>query len=212
MSLPSSGTPDLFAHVHARGARADAPPLVLLHGTGGNEHDLMAFGRAIAPDSDLLGIRGRASEGPVTRWFRRFGEGRFDLEDMAAKAAELAAFLADMRLRLGWTRAPVAVGYSNGANMAGGGLLMRHPEALSGAILMRTMAGLEPRAGLDLAGRKVLLLSGADDPLAPAASRARLAGALADAGAEVREEITGPGHGLVPADADAARRFLAGLG
>ena len=199
-------------HVHHEpGGDNGAPPLLLLHGTGGNEHDLIAFGRQISPGSSLLGVRGRLLEGSLTRWFRRHGEGLFDLADMAERAAELAAFTASAGLRFGWSRAPVAIGYSNGANIAAG-LLMRHPGVLSGAVLMRTMNGLSPEPGLDLAGTPVLLLSGRHDPLAPEASRAVLVAALKQAGAVVSEKTTASGHGLETGDADAAQDWLARLG
>jgi phospholipase/carboxylesterase len=198
-------------HVHHEpGSDSSAPPLLLLHGTGGNERDLIAFGRQIAPGSSLLGVRGRLLEGSLTRWFRRHGEGLFDLADMAERAAELASFIASAGQHFGWSRAPIAVGYSNGANIAAG-LLMRHPGALSGAVLMRAMNGLSPEPGLDLAGTPVLLLSGRHDPLAPEASRAVLVAALKQAGATVNEQTTASGHGLEAGDAQAAQAWLASL-
>lgn len=198
-------------HVHHQpGSDSSASPLLLLHGTGGDEHDLMAFGRRIAPGSSLLGVRGRLLEGSLTRWFRRHGEGLFDLADMAERATELAVFVSSAGQHFGWSRAPIAVGYSNGANIAAG-LLMRHPGTLSGAILMRAMNGLSSEPGLDLAGTPVLLLSGRHDPLAPEASRAVLVAALKQAGAVVTEAVTASGHGLEAGDAHAAQGWLASL-
>jgi phospholipase/carboxylesterase len=199
-----------FHICHEPGSDAHAPPLLLLHGTGGDEHDLMAFGRRIAPASSLLGVRGRLLEGSLTRWFRRHGEGVFDLADMAERATELAAFTGSAAQRFGWTRAPIAVGYSNGANIAAG-LLMHHPGVLGGAVLMRVMNGLSPSPGLDLAGTPVLLLSGRHDPLAPPASRALLVAALEEAGAAVDQQTTAAGHGLEVGDAEAAGGWLAGI-
>ncbi len=198
-------------HVHHQpGSDSSASPLLLLHGTGGDEHDLMAFGRRIAPGSSLLGVRGRLLEGSLTRWFRRHGEGLFDLADMAERATELAVFVSSAGQHFGWSRAPIAVGYSNGANIAAG-LLMRHPGTLSGAILMRAMNGLSSEPGLDLAGTPVLLLSGRHDPLAPETSRAVLVAALKQAGAVVTEAVTASGHGLEAGDAHAAQGWLASL-
>jgi len=195
---------------HQPGSDGHAPPLLLLHGTGGDEHDLMAFGRRIAPGSSLLGVRGRLLEGSLTRWFRRHGEGLFDLADMAERATELAAFVGSASQHFGWSRAPIGVGYSNGANIAAG-LLMRHPDTLSGGVLMRAMSGLSPEPRLDLAGTPVLLLSGRHDPLAPEASRAVLVAALKQAGATVSEQTTASGHGLEAGDAHAAQGWLASL-
>jgi phospholipase/carboxylesterase len=143
----------------------------------------------------------------MTRWFKRFGEGQFDLADMAARAKELAGFIAAARERHGFVQAPIALGYSNGANIAAA-LLMRHPDALSDAILMRAMNGLAPAPGLDLTGKRVLFLSGAHDPLAPEASRALLKSALTQAGASVSETIAAPGHALTMQDALAAKAWL----
>jgi phospholipase/carboxylesterase len=196
-----------FHHRFEPGLDPAATPLLLLHGTGGNEHDLITFGRAIAPRAPLLGVRGRVLEGPVNRWFRRFGEGRFDLEDMERRAGELAGFVAEAGRSFGFATAPIAVGYSNGANIAGA-LLMRHPDVLSGAVLMRAMNGLGPAPGLNLAAKRVLLLSGAHDPYGPADSRAILTANLRAAGADVSEEIAAPGHGLVQRDLTAAASWL----
>jgi phospholipase/carboxylesterase len=179
----------------------------LLHGTGGDENDLVPFGRMAAPDAALLGLRGRSPEGFVNRWFRRHGEGVFDLPDMEARAAELAAVIGRAGRRFGFTGPPIAIGYSNGANIAAA-LLMRHPGTLAGAVLMRAMNGLSPAPGLDLRGKRVLLLSGAQDPLAPEASRAILVSSLQSAGASLDQRITAPGHSLDRGDVEAVREWL----
>lgn len=184
-----------------------ATPLLLLHGTGGDESNLMPLGRAIAPDAPLLGVRGTVMEGTITRWFKRYGEGRFDLEDAARRADELATFIEIASVKLRFATMPVAVGYSNGANLSSA-LLMRRPEMLHSAVLMRAMDTVMPVPGLDLAGKRVLFLNGASDPLGPADSRARMVAKMTAAGAEVTEKVTGLGHDIGMADAVAAREWL----
>jgi phospholipase/carboxylesterase len=196
---PSGSTPE---------KATQRPALLLLHGTGGDENDLIEFGRGVALGTTLLGLRGQVREGWMNRWFRRHGEGIFDLPDLEARAAELAGWLERHAAALGLTRPPVAVGYSNGANIAAA-LLMRHPGALSGAVLMRAMNGLSPRPDLALTGCPVLLLSGRDDPLAPPASRRVLVEALLGAGANVSEQVSAPGHGLAIQDIEATRDWYA---
>lgn len=189
------------------GTDADAVPLLLLHGTGGDESSLLSLGRAISPDAPLLGVRGTLMEGMITRWFRRFGEGVLDLDDAARRADDLATFIEIAAVKLCFASMPIAVGYSNGANIASA-LLMRRPEMLHAAILMRGMDTLDPEPGLDLGGKRILFLNGADDPLAPPESRARMVAKMRTAGAEVAEQITGPGHDIGMDDALAAQTWL----
>lgn len=196
-------------HIHHEPGDADATPLLLLHGTGGDERDLIAFGRAVAPRSPLLGLRGRRTEGPVTRWFRRHGEGVFDLPDLEARQAELLSAIEAAPAAFGFARPPVAIGYSNGANITTAMLMRGGARALSGAVLMRSMAGLEPRPDLDLAGLPVLMLDGAYDPLAPTASRS--AQWLTQHGAQLERKTGGPGHELTADDMRLTRDWLARL-
>jgi phospholipase/carboxylesterase len=197
-------------HIHLeRGVDPTAAPLLLMHGTGGGERDLIAFARAVSPGATLLGVRGQLLEGGrVTRWFRRHGEGQFDLDDLAQRADAFASWLGRACAAFGLSHPPIAIGYSNGANMASA-VLMRHTDAFVGAVLMRGMNTLPLAPGGTLAGRRVLFLNGAQDPLAPEASRAQLIAAMRAGGAQVSEVVTAPGHGLAQADADAAARFVA---
>lgn len=200
-----------FIHRHEPGSDPAAPPLLLLHGTGGDEGDLLPLGRAVAPGSALLSPRGKVLENGMPRFFRRLAEGVLDEEDVRRRAAELAGFVAEARRAYG-LGAPVALGFSNGANIAAA-LLLLAPETLAGAALLRPMLPLrdEP-AGEGLAGRPVLLLSGAADPIVPAASAARLAAVLTEGGAAVRHEtLPGAGHGLAQADLALVTSWLAGL-
>ena len=195
-----------FIHRFEPGQSPDAPPLLLLHGTGGDEADLLPLGRAVAPGSALLSPRGKVLEGGMPRFFRRLREGVFDEEDVRARAHELADFVAEARAAHGLP-APVALGFSNGANIAAAMLLLR-PEALAGAVLLRAMVPLGDPPAAALRGKPVLLLSGQMDPIVPADNAARLAGMLRDAGATVQHRIMPTGHGLSQDDVAAAGTWV----
>jgi phospholipase/carboxylesterase len=182
---------------------AEARPLLLLHGTGGDENDLVPLGRAVAPGAALLAPRGRVLEHGMPRFFRRLAEGVFDEDDVRRRAVELADFVADARGRYGFA-APVALGYSNGANIAAAVLLLR-PQALSGAMLLRAMVPLREAPRDDLAGKPVLIVSGAQDPIAPPDNAARLADVLRQGGAAVEHRVLSAGHPLSNADVKLAR-------
>ncbi|MEJ1935568.1 alpha/beta hydrolase [Nostoc sp. NIES-2111] len=184
-------------------------PLLLLHGTGGDENDLLPLGAEIAPGAALLSPRGKVLEGTMPRFFRRLREGIFDIEDLRFRAGELAAFVRDSQARYG-IAAPIAVGYSNGANIAAATLLL-HPGTLSGAVLLRAMVPLKPEAKPDLASTPVLIVSGAKDPIVPASSAAELAAMLREGGAAVTHEILHTGHGLTGQDVVLARAAVAGM-
>jgi phospholipase/carboxylesterase len=198
-----------FAYVHRfePGADPSLPPLLLLHGTGGDESDLLPLGRAIAPGAALLSPRGNVLEGASPRFFRRFREGLFDEDDVRRRAGELADFVSAARRAYGLAR-PLTLGYSNGANIAAAVMLL-HPGTLEGAILMRAMAPLAEPPRPDLSGLPVLILSGRNDPIAPRASAERLASALAAAGARVERVELPAGHGLTQADVTKASAFYA---
>ncbi|MQT13809.1 alpha/beta hydrolase [Segnochrobactrum spirostomi] len=198
---------DAFAHRFEPGA-ASAAPLLLLHGTGGDENDLVPLGRAVAPQAALLSPRGNVLEGGMPRFFRRLREGVFDEDDVRRRAAELADFVAAARTRYGLA-APIALGFSNGANIAAATLFVR-PEALAGAILLRAMVPLAVPPKADLTGKRVLMLSGVVDPIVPAENVNRLAAMLRDAGATVRHEVLPGGHGLSQADLTLAKAWLTG--
>jgi phospholipase/carboxylesterase len=196
-----------FHHRFEPGARPSARPLLLLHGTGGDENDLIPLGRMVAPGAPLLSPRGKVLESGMPRFFRRLAEGVFDEADVRLRAGELADFIAGARATYGLA-APIALGYSNGANIAAAVLLLR-PEALAGAILLRAMT---PLARVDavgsLAGKGALIVSGADDPIAPPANAARLKAMLEAAGARVEQRILAAGHELSQADVRLAHGWL----
>src|SRR3984957_18017783 len=165
-----------YIHRFEPGADPSRPPLLLLHGTGGDETDLIPLGRAIAPGAALLSPRGNVLEGDMPRFFRRFREGLFDEDDVRRRAGQLANFVSEARRAYGVAQ-PLALGYSNGANIAAAVLLL-HPKALAGAILLRAMAPLADLPSPDLFRVSVLILSGLNDPIAPRSSAERLAAAL----------------------------------
>ncbi len=195
-----------FHHRFVPASAPGLPPLLLLHGTGGDENDLVPLGEAVAPGAALLSPRGKVLEGGMPRFFRRLAEGVFDHEDVVRRAHELADFVAAARREYGLA-APVALGFSNGANIAAA-LLHLRPEALAGAILLRAMVPLPSPPAHDLSGRRVLMISGAMDPIIPPANSAELARTLQAAGAEVRHEVLPVGHGLVRPDLDLAKAWL----
>ena len=189
-----------FAH-RFEPATGENRPLLLLHGTGGDETDLLPLGRAVAPGAALLSPRGQVLENGMPRFFRRLREGVFDEADVVRRANELADFVAEARETYG-IGAPVALGFSNGANIAAAMLMLR-PEALAGAALVRAMTPFRehpetlPRA---LAGKPVLILSGAMDQIVPAANSAALAAQLGAAGADMRHVTVPASHALTSAD------------
>lgn len=187
---------------------ASAPTLLLLHGTGGNEHDLLDLGASLAPGANLLSPRGKVLENGMPRFFRRLAEGVFDEADLKLRTAELAEFVISASARYGFSmKSLTAVGYSNGANIAASLLLLR-PGILSGAVLLRAMVPLIPETPPQLVGTKVFLASGLGDPILPIENARRLASMLREAGAAVDFHEIHAGHQLTSAELDAAREWL----
>jgi phospholipase/carboxylesterase len=182
------------------------PPVLLLHGTGGDEDDLLPLGRLVAPRAALLSPRGNVLEEGMSRFFRRYREGLFDEDDLRRRANELADFVAEARQAYR-IAAPFALGYSNGANIAAAMALLR-PQTLVGVILLRAMAPFAAPPKPDLSGMPALILSGLSDPIVPAASVERLALALSVAGARVERETVRASHALSQDDVVRAKAFL----
>jgi phospholipase/carboxylesterase len=197
-----------LSHLHrfVPAAEPGQAPILLLHGTGGDETDLLPLGRTIAPGAALLSPRGKVLEGGMPRFFRRVAEGVFDEDDLRRRSHDLADFVAEAREAYRLV-APMAVGFSNGANIAAAVLQLR-PEALAGAALLRAMVPLADPPSADLAGKPVLILSGASDPIVPADNAARSARALAAAGAVVDHRTLPVGHGLSQADVTITKDWL----
>jgi phospholipase/carboxylesterase len=201
----------MTSHVpfHSRFEPATRPglsPLLLLHGTGGDETDLLPLGRSLSPGAALLSPRGQVLEGGMPRFFRRLAEGVFDEEDVRRRAADLADFVTEARTTYG-IAAPIAVGFSNGANVAAA-MLMLHPETLSGAVLLRAMPPLANPPSTPIDSTPVLLLSGRLDPIVSEEGAARLASDLKRGGARVRHEVLNTGHGLGRDDVDRASVWI----
>jgi phospholipase/carboxylesterase len=191
---------------------AGAPPLLLLHGTGGDEHDLLPLRGHLAPDAPVLSVRGTVLENGMPRFFRRLQEGVFDEDDLRARVDELAAFLAEAETEHDVAAGSwVAVGFSNGANIASA-LLFRRPEALAGAVLLAAMVPFRdgPDPDVDLSGKRVAVSNGRRDPMATAAHTRTLVTQLRDQGAEVVEFPHDGGHGIDPRTLPALRAFVAG--
>jgi phospholipase/carboxylesterase len=182
--------------------------LLLLHGTGGNERDLIPIGHELDPDASLLGVRGKILENGMPRFFRRLAEGIFDLEDLQKRTHELADFVVSAAEHYKIDiKHIVAVGYSNGANIAASMLLLR-PEALGAALLFRAMVPLVPETQPDLAAKRIWIGAGAHDAIIPASSTKRLVEMLRAAGADVTIRFFQSGHELTSDDVDLAREWL----
>ncbi len=198
-----------FIHRYVPAGRSGLPPLLLLHGTGGTEEDLLPLGEQLLPGAAQLSPRGQVLENGMPRFFRRLAEGVFDLDDLRRRTHELADFVDAARRTydLG-PAAPVAVGFSNGANIAAAMLLLR-PSTLGGALLLRPMVPLEPDPLPALGGVPVQINAGTADPIVTPAQSEALGALLQRAGASVSVDWIRAGHGLARQDLDVGQRFLA---
>lgn len=198
-----------YHHVFEPASEPGARPLLLLHGTGGNEHDLIRLGRMLSPAGAVLSPRGDVSEGGSLRFFARLGDGVFDPAEVTRRTNALADFVVDAAKHYGIDlRQLTAVGFSNGANI-GATLLLLRPEALGAAILFRPMVVLDqPAREGSLKGKRILLTNGTTDPLVPADHPERLASLLRAGGAEVEVQNISASHALTPQDVGAAQRWL----
>jgi predicted esterase len=200
-----------FIHRYEPPTRPGVPTLLLLHGTGGDENDLLPLGRNLLPDAGMLSPRGKVLEQGMPRFFRRLAEGVFDIEDLKRRTTELADFIAEAADHYGFdARRVMAVGFSNGANIAAS-LLLSRPGVLAGAVLFRAMVPFIPDAPPPSSGAVVLLSNGSADPLIPATETERLASLLRTTGADVTVEIQPAGHQLTQRDVTRAREWLASL-
>ena len=197
-----------FIHRFVPATAPAVPTMLALHGTGGDENDLIPLAKMISPSSAVLSPRGRVLEQGMPRFFRRIAEGIFDLEDLRLRTEELAGFIADSAERYKFDPSRlVAVGYSNGANIAGS-LLLSHPGVLAGGILLRPMVPFEPDTLPDLSGTHVLLSAGRHDPLIPPPSTERLRALLEGSKADVTLTWHETGHSLLPREMEQAARWF----
>ncbi|HZA99622.1 MAG TPA: alpha/beta hydrolase [Nitrososphaera sp.] len=183
--------------------------LLLLHGTGGNEDDLLPLGRELDPNAGLLSPRGKILEGGrIPRFFRRLAEGVFDIEDLKFRTLELAGFVEKASSIYEFdARRVIAVGYSNGANIAASMLLLK-PQTLTGAILFRAMVPLVPDNLPDLSDKRMIMSSGLRDPIATRQEAERLSGLFKQAHAVVDLQWQNSGHELIQEDIHAAKQWL----
>jgi phospholipase/carboxylesterase/glyoxalase family protein len=197
-----------FIHVCTPPSAGDKRTLLVLHGTGGNEMDLLPIARTLAPTAGVLSPRGKVLERGMPRFFRRLSEGVFDLEDLKLRTAELADFIARAADVYQFdARHVIAAGFSNGANMAASLLLLR-PNALNAAVLFRAMVPIVPDPMPSLPSTPVLLSNGRHDPLVTTTEAERLANLLRSAGASVTVMWQAGGHELTPNDIAQAKEWL----
>lgn len=195
-----------FVHVYEDGS--SPLTLLLLHGTGGDERALLSIGRQLAPNAKLLSPRGKVMEGTLTRFFRRLAEGVFDVEDLIFRTGEMAEFVRKAAEHYGFdAKSVVAVGYSNGANVAGA-LMLLHPDVLAGAVLLRPMVPLLPETLPSLEGRSVLVAAGDRDELIPNDQPEALAKMLEQAGADVTLRWEPATHKLTGRELDDATAWV----
>jgi phospholipase/carboxylesterase len=202
-----------FIPSHAREAgrsKGKTPPttLLLLHGTGGNEEDMIPLGQQIDPEAAMLSPRGKVLENGMPRFFRRLAEGVFDIEDLKFRTNELADFVNDASKAYGFDMQHIiAVGYSNGANISSS-LLLLHPEILCCAILFRAMVPLQPNTLPDLTNKHIFMSSGIHDPIVPKQDAENLSALFKKAGAKVSLYWQNSGHELRMEEIKKAKEWL----
>jgi phospholipase/carboxylesterase len=206
MTLDGNG----FIHQFLPAAQGLATPtLLMLHGTGGDENDLIPLGQALLPGAAILSPRGKVSERGAPRFFRRLAEGVLDQEDLRFRTDELADFIAAAAGQYGFDAGNmVAAGFSNGANIAAS-LLLRRPGTLKGAVLLSPMLPFEPEETPELTGTSVFIGAGRTDPLVPEEQVERLAELLRAASADVELRWDPAGHTITQAEFAAARDWVA---
>ncbi len=189
-------------------SKGNPTTLLLLHGTGGDENDLIPLGGQISSRSAMLSPRGRVSEDGMPRFFRRISEGVFDEADLKYRTQELALFLKASSLRYGFEpNLVVAVGYSNGANIAASMLLLA-PDTLQGAVLFRPMPPFTPERSPNLSGKKIYISAGRADPIIPRSQTDRLATLLRDGGANIQLHWGEGGHSLTEEEVERAQQWF----
>lgn len=188
---------------------AGSPTLLLLHGTGGDENDLLPLARMLHPNANYLSLRGNVPENGMNRFFRRLGEGVFDQADLLTRTGDLAAFVPAAGERYGFDPSRLyVVGYSNGANI-GGSLLFRHANLVAGAVLLHPMVPFEPENLPDLAGKPVFIGAGRNDPIVLPENTSRLVSLLQSSGAQVTVHWHPGGHGLTRDEMEAGAHWFA---
>ena len=196
-----------YHHIDLAGASPEAPALILLHGTGGDEHQFIELAAQLRPDARRIGVRGDVSEGGALRYFKRLAEGRYDMADLARATDKLAGFVASV------TADPkpaevMGLGYSNGANILAS-VLFSAPERFDRAVLMHPLIPFTPAPQPGLKGKRILITAGERDPIAPSMATEALADWFRTQGAEVSLVWHAGGHEIRQEELLAARDFLA---
>jgi phospholipase/carboxylesterase len=198
-------------HFFQKGTKPSHPTLLLLHGTGGDEHDLVPLAHMVDKDCSLLGVRGNVSENGMNRYFRRLSEGVFDEEDLRYRTKELNGFLDEAAVKYNFDRHNViAIGYSNGANIAAS-LLFHYQDALKAAILLHPMVPLRNIDLPNLTGTHVFISAGTNDPICASSETKELASLLKHANAEVVLDWHQSGHQLTNQEVEAAAKWYQSL-
>ncbi|MGM0903562.1 MAG: alpha/beta hydrolase [Bacillota bacterium] len=194
-------------HVFQKGKNPSKPTLLLLHGTGGNELDLMPLAGRVDDEANVLSVRGNVLENGMPRFFRRLAEGVFDEEDLIFRTQELNEFLDEAAEKYEFDRDNIiAIGYSNGANIAAS-LLFHHQHALKGAILHHPMVPRREMELPDLTGKSVFIAAGTNDPICSAVESSELQEILTEAKAKVDLHWENHGHQLTLAEVEAAAQW-----
>jgi predicted esterase len=205
--LPRTADPG-FLYLFVPAEKPRSPTLLMLHGTGGDERDLLPLGRELWPEAALLSVRGKVLENGMPRFFRRFAEGVFDVEDLKSRTEELAQFIDWASERYMFSkRKLIAVGYSNGANIAAS-LILLHPHYLAAAVLFRAMVPFVPDMIRDFTHLSVFIGAGRFDPIVPSGQIEELAATFESGGADVTVSWREGGHELGEDDIHAAKTWL----
>lgn len=206
--LPPNKVSGSRSREHVTKGKQNFATLLVLHGTGGSEEDMLPLGQQIAPEAAILSPRGKVLENEMPRFFRRLSEGVFDLEDLKFRTYELADFVEQAsRIYRFNLQHVIAVGYSNGANIAASELLLR-PEIISAAILFRAMVPLVPETLPDLTNKYIFMSSGLYDPIVPKQEAERLFSLFKKAGAKVSLKWQNSGHELTMKEVQKAKEWL----
>lgn len=192
-------------HIFQQGINPVKPTFFMLHGTGGNETDLLAIASHIDPEASVLSVRGNVSENGMPRFFKRLSEGVFDMEDLKFRTEELHEFIGQVAIEHDFDRTNViAIGYSNGANIAAN-LLFTYSDSLKGAILHHPMVPNRDTDLPDLTNVPIFIAAGTNDPICPAAESTDLEKLLTNAGAKVQLHWEDFGHQLTMPEVEAAK-------
>jgi phospholipase/carboxylesterase len=195
-----------YTHIVHAGDRPGGPVVFAYHGTGADEDQMVPFAREIVPGAAIVAPRGDVSEGGMARFFRRTGEGVYDMADLAARTETMAAFV-KAHVEAAKPSAVYGVGYSNGANILAS-VVFAHPDLFDGVVLMHPLIPFQPRVNGRLDGRKIVITAGRYDPICPPHLTSRLEAHLRAVGADLHLEWHDGGHEIRPEEVAAAKRFL----